>query len=99
MFELTRRNHNKPVLNPFAELEEMERQFFSHPFASFFETGMMDAFKTDIRDEGDKYELEADLPGFDKKDIKIDINDNVLRIKAERHSEHEDKSNSLLYIP
>ena len=54
MFELTRRNHNKPVLNPFAELEEMERQFFSHPFASFFETGMMDAFKTDIRDEEDK---------------------------------------------
>ena len=39
MFELTRRNHNKPVINPFAELEEMERQFFSRPF-SFFETGM-----------------------------------------------------------
>ena len=79
MFELTRRNHNKPAINPFAALEEMERQFFSHPFPSFFETGMMDAFKTDIRDEGDKYELEADLPGSDKKDIKIDINEKGLK--------------------
>ena len=97
MFELTRRNHNKPVFNPFAELEEMERQFFSRPF-SFFETGMMDAFKTDIRDEGDKYELEADLPGFDKKDINIDIDNNILKIKAERHSEHEDKDKKGKYV-
>ena len=97
MFELTRRNHNKPVFNPFAELEEMERQFFSRPF-SFLETGMMDAFKTDIRDEGDKYELEADLPGFDKKDINIDIDNNILKIKAERHSEHEDKDKKGKYV-
>ena len=98
MFELTRRNHNKPVINPFAALEEMERQFFSNPFPSFFESGMMDAFKTDIRDEGDKYELEADLPGFDKKDINIDIDNNILRIKAERHSEHEDKDKKGKYV-
>ena len=97
MFELTRRNHNKPIFNPFAELEEMERQFLSRPF-SFFETGMMDAFKTDIRDEGDKYELEADLPGFEKKDINIDIDNNILKIKAERHSEHEDKDKKGKYV-
>lgn len=97
MFELTRRNHNKPVFNPFAGLEEMERQFFSRPF-SFLETGMMDAFKTDIRDEGDKYELEADLPGFEKKDINIDIDNNILKIKAECHSEHEDKDKKGKYV-
>ena len=97
MFELTRRNHNKPGFNPFTELEEMERQFFSRPF-SFLETGMMDAFKTDIRDEGDKYELEADLPGFEKKDINIDIDNNILKIKAEFHSEHEDKDKKGKYV-
>lgn len=33
----------------------------------------------------------ADLPGFDKKDIHLDLNNDVLTISAERHSEHEDK--------
>ena len=31
-----------------------------------------------------KLDLEADLPGFDKKDINIDINGDYLTIKAER---------------
>ena len=30
-------------------------------------------FKTDLRDEGDKYVMEAELPGFDKEDITLDI--------------------------
>ncbi|MFR0881976.1 MAG: Hsp20/alpha crystallin family protein [Christensenellales bacterium] len=30
-------------------------------------------------------------PGFDKKDIHLDLNNDVLTISAERHSEHEDK--------
>ena len=42
--------------------------------------------------------LEADLPGFDKKDINIDVNGDYLTIKAERHSEHEDKKKKDSYI-
>ena len=33
----------------------------------------------------------ADLPGFQKDDIKIDLDDNCLTISAERHSEYEEK--------
>ena len=49
------------------------------------------ALKTDVTDEGDHYLLEADLPGFDKKDIHMDIKGNTLTIRAERHSKIEDK--------
>ncbi|MCI6961492.1 MAG: Hsp20/alpha crystallin family protein, partial [Clostridiales bacterium] len=45
----------------------------------------------DIKDEGDSYTLEADLPGFEKKDIHLDLNNDILTINAERHSEHEEK--------
>lgn len=49
--------------------------------------------RTDISDKGDTFVLEADLPGFKKDDIKIDLENDRLTIKAERHSEHEDNRN------
>lgn len=93
MFELTRRNNNNHInsYNPFRELEEFEKSFFGNPLGSFF--GMQDLaeFKTDVTDEGDHYLLEADLPGFDKKDIQLDINGDALVVRAERHSKIEEK--------
>lgn len=93
MFELTRRNNNHHVntYNPFRELEDFERNFFSSPFGSFFGTQDLAEFKTDVTDEGDHYLLEADLPGFDKKDIRLDINGDTLTVSAERHSKVEEK--------
>ena len=48
-------------------------------------------FRTDIVDKGDKFVLEAELPGFDKKDINISVDDNRLTITAE-HSESKEES-------
>lgn len=93
MFELTRRNNNHQVkaYNPFREMEELERKFFGDPFGAFFGNADLAEFKTDVTDEGDHYLLEADLPGFDKKDIQLDISGDVLTVKAERHSKIEEK--------
>ena len=98
MFELrpySRKNNS--LYNPFREMDELEKQFFGSPF-EFFDNSAMDAFKTDIKDEGDHYELEADLPGFDKKDIKLDVNGDVLTVSAERYSEHEEKDKKGKYV-
>lgn len=78
------RKHNEATTyNPFRELEEFERSLFApDTFASF---------RTDIEDEGDKFVLSADLPGFEKKDIHIDIENDRLVINAERHSNYEKK--------
>lgn len=93
MFELTRRNNNHQVnaYNPFREMEELERCFFENPFGSFFGTNDLAEFKTDVTDEGDHYLLEADLPGFDKKDIHLSLNGDMLTIQAERHARVEEK--------
>ena len=50
------------------------------------------AFRTDIREESDHFVLEADLPGFRKEDIRIDLEDDTMTITAERKSEHSDES-------
>lgn len=100
MFELTRRSNNHPIntYNPFRELEEFERNFFSNPFGSFLGTTSLAEFKTDVTDEGDYYLLEADLPGFDKKDIQLDVNGDTLTVHAERRSKVEEKDKKDKYV-
>ena len=84
------RHHGIDRYNPFQAMEEMERRFFgSNELASF---------KTDIRENGDEYVLEADLPGFKKEDINIDVEDNRMTITASRHSEFEEKDKQGNYI-
>lgn len=58
----------------------------------------LNACKTDIRDEGDKYVLDAELPGFDREDIKLDIDGNLLILFAEHSTKSEDNSKDGKYI-
>ena len=48
----------------------------------------VNACKTDIKDVGDKYVMESELPGFEKEDIKLDINGEFLVISAEHTAEN-----------
>ena len=52
---------------------------------------------TDVTDEGNEYVIHAELPGFDKDDVDVELNKDVLRLKAERKTESEDQSKSYLY--
>ena len=61
----------------------MERAFFGD---GSWGRGLSE-FKTDIQDKGDSYLLEADLPGFKKEDIHVDVDGDTMTIRAERHSE------------
>jgi HSP20 family protein len=53
-------------------------------------------FRTDILDKGDKFLLRADMPGFDKQDIHIDINGDRLTITAEHTEETNENSNEYI---
>ena len=58
----------------------------------------VNACKTDIKDTGDKYVMESELPGFEKEDIKLDINGEFLVISAEHSAEKEEKDDTTKYI-
>lgn len=92
MFELIPFAHNRGVdlYRPFRDLEELERNLFAG--------NTLGGFKTDIRDSGDAYVLEADLPGVKKEDIHIDINGDHLSISAQRSSSVEEKDKDGGYI-
>lgn len=90
MFELSRNHNFMNAYNPFREMEDLERSFFGN--SGFFDNKDLAEFKTDVLDEGDHYELEADLPGFNKEDIKLELQGDNLVISAERHSNAEEKN-------
>ena len=85
MFELVpyTRKRNVTFYNPFDDFEEMERRFFGE--------NAVREFKTDIRDNGESYMLEAELPGFKKEEITVNIEGDTLTIRAERSESTEEK--------
>ena len=100
MFGLTpyRKNQNGVTYDPFREMRDVERRLFGDPFDGFFSGRELATFRTDVQDQGDKYLVECDLPGFAKEDIHLDIEGDTLTIKAERHSEYEDKEKQEGYL-
>ena len=50
-----------------------------------------DMMKTDIRDVDGNYELEIDLPGFKKEDVKIQLKNGYLNIQATREEKKDEK--------
>ncbi len=70
--------------NLFDLFDNFEKKFFGNTTAS------LPAFRTDIRDQGDKFLLEAELPGFNKEDISLELKEGILTIKAE-HKENQDQ--------
>ncbi|MGN0908324.1 MAG: Hsp20 family protein, partial [Succinivibrio sp.] len=42
-------------------------------------------------DKGDRYQLKADMPGFNKEDIKVSFDDGVLTVSAERRDEKKEE--------
>lgn len=86
MFDLMPFGHREN--NLFNYFDNMEKNFFGDMAQSF------STFRTDVIDEGDKYVLKAELPGFQKEDIKIDIEGNYLTISAQHSDETEEKKNN-----
>ena len=77
MFELTPYSTRRSVYDPF----NMFNEFFGDSSSSVME------LRTDITDRGDSFVLEADLPGFRKEDIDLDVKDGVLTISAKHQAD------------
>ncbi len=73
---------------------------FDNAFRDFWgnnELERHDAFRTDVIDQGDSYLLQAELPGFQKEDINIDLKNDLLTISAS-HKEEKDEEDKNKYI-
>lgn len=78
--------------NVFDMFDNFERSLFRNSNVD------LPAFRTDIRDAGDKYVLEAELPGFSKEDVRLDLKDGILTISAEHTENNDQKDDNGSYI-
>ena len=51
----------------------------------------------DIYDNDDKFVINAELPGMDKKDVHVTMEDHVLTLTGERRYENEEKDELLAW--
>ncbi len=73
--------------DPFASrLDDLLQGFLVRP-VSAAPAAKVRGFKLDVREEGNSYLVEADLPGLKKDDIKIEIDGAQVSISAEYKSE------------
>ncbi len=95
MFEIVpfdRHIRHLAAMDPFREFDELERSFFGNT------RSMVSAFRTDVVDTGDAFKLEAELPGFDKDDIQVDVENDCLTISAEHKSEKKEENEKKNFV-
>ena len=69
---------------------------FEDFFRPFFYGGMQAAdMRTDIKETENGYEMQVDLPGFDKNDINVTLKHGYLTVNAKKQNKEEDKHNYL----
>ncbi|WP_027405535.1 Hsp20/alpha crystallin family protein [Anaerovibrio sp. RM50] len=96
-------------LVPFAMRNDLAREedgfdrlfnWMSQPIASIFsDTGFSGkSFNVDVKDNGDSYELEAELPGFAKEDVHLSYKDNYLSISANKEESKDEKDDQGNFI-
>lgn len=69
--------------------------FFNDPF---FERDERKLMKTDIKEKKDKYIIDMDLPGYEKENIKISIEEGYLTINATMNSENEENDDEGKFV-
>ena len=94
MFGLTPFNNRREVVDKNSEgIFDMERalaNFFNDNYFPAFYSNSAD-MKVDIKDEGKKYVMEAELPGVNKDEVDIDVNENRMTISAEKKEQSSEE--------
>lgn len=92
-------------LRPFNRKREDLFEKFAKTFDEVFDQNLFPTFdgklkslRTDIQEGKDAYLVQADLPGFAKDDIEIELENNQLTIRAKReeNKETKDKKNKTI---
>jgi HSP20 family protein len=89
------RGRNRSALTPF----QMMRSFLEEPFFNDFGIvpfSWSGGIRADVKDAGNEFLVEADMPGISKDKINLDVHDGVLTISANEESEQKEEKNDYI---
>ena len=69
---------------------------FDNFFRPMYDGDMM---RTDVKENDKEYVLEIEVPGYDKKDISVDVNDGYLTVSAKKEEKSEDEKHGYILDP
>ena len=72
-----------------------DENVFDEPFMQGFRAP---EFKVDVKDNGESYDLTAELPGMKKEDISLNYRDNYLTIAAKNEQSNDEKDAAGNYV-
>ena len=64
---------------------------------SFFNKKEKNFMKTDIKEKKDKYVIEMDLPGFEKENIKLELNNGYLTITGRQENKIDEEEEKYVH--
>ncbi len=73
------------------EMNKLFDDFFGRPVARTDWTEGVWSPSVDVSEDKDNVVIKAEMPGMNKDDVKISIQDNVLTLKGEKRQEKEEK--------
>ncbi len=86
MFMMT--PYRSRTLNGRSDARDLFAPFTDNFFRSFFPETADGGFRVDLEDKGDSFVLKADLPGFDKQNVKVEMENGTLTISARIEEEN-----------
>ncbi|MBN2287057.1 MAG: Hsp20/alpha crystallin family protein [Tissierellales bacterium] len=81
----------------FEDFYDVLDDFFNDSWLTGRNPSYYGSFKVDVQDHENKYVVEAELPGVEKEEIDININDGRLSIAIKREENKEDKSKNYIH--
>ena len=76
----------------------MTQSFFQDPEHVLYGKHAKNLMKTDVRDANDHYELDIELPGFQKENVNVELKDGYLAISAEKDLDKDTQKKGHTYL-
>jgi HSP20 family protein len=83
--------------SPFAMLDDLDRMFnhsgvgFEGLWVPSIAIGRIRVPMVDLKDEGDHYVVEAEIPGIERENVEIELGDDSIEISAKKDEQREER--------
>ncbi len=83
--------------DPYTEIEKTFDNFFRRPFSlkPYWDDRNEEVVSwkpaVNVHEDGEKFRIEVQVPGIDRKDVHLSVNDHTLEIKGERKADTKEE--------
>lgn len=87
------KNNNIQGRGSLFDIDSMFNDFFNEPFMGIVSAS---SIKADIKENENEFVIDAEIPGVNKEDIKLDLKDDRLTISVEKTEESKEEKNNYI---